>query len=373
MFPAHFIEKIKGISIYDLVSKYTELKKANDNVYVGRCPNPNHKDNDPSFRIWIKENSWACMVCHHGKKDKRFKNYGSDPIAFLMWLEKLNFKAAVYELAKMYDIDIPKDKDEKLYKERKMKCNCYRQGLTGIPLQYLYNRGLDDKDIDKWLLGFDGKKIIFPLLDKYNQVIAFTKRWLTVPPGTKDKYKNSYNDNIFKKGKYFYGINNLVDEIEEIRITEGPMDVILADKYGLKNVICTLGTSFTDEHADIVKHMGKTPVFIYDGDEAGKEALKKACIKMADRGVYCKLFLLSDKKDLADLALEKKEEIEDIVSTDSLTYGMYLIQNNIISYKSKVLELQMKYRLKAEKALSNVPLLEERQALQKILEKEMGI
>lgn len=373
MLPKHFIDKLKGISIYDVASKYTNLKKSNDNIYTGKCPNPKHKDKDPSFRIWVKENSWACMVCHNGKKDKRFKNYGSDPIAFIMWIEGKNFIEAVNHLSKEYGIEKPTDKNDKLYKKREILCRSYENGLSKIPLDYLYNRGLDDEDIGKWRLGYDGKKIIFPLFDKYRQVIAFTKRWLVVPEDTNDKYKNSYNDDIFKKGKYFYGVHNLLDDFDEIRITEGPMDVILANKYGLLNTVSTLGTAFTDEHADIIKHTGKTPVFIFDGDNAGLEAIQKACIKMADRNVYCKIFIIEGGADLADLSLVEQENIENKVSSESLTYGAYLIKNSIMSYKSKVLELNMEHSRIFNKILMQVPLLEERQALNKLIEKEMGV
>ena len=46
---------------------------------------------------------------------------------------------------------------------------------------------------------------------------------------------------------YLYGIQNIDEDFPEIRITEGTFDVILAQKYGAKNVFATLGTAFTEK------------------------------------------------------------------------------------------------------------------------------
>lgn len=385
MFPQSFIDKIKNtVNLVKLAGQYTEVKKAGPFLHKALCPHPEHADKDPSFRIWekgyktgneqaSKYDSWSCMVCHYGKKGDRFNNKGSDCIAFIQWIENKSWKEAVIFLANKYQISIPTDKNEKLYKEKKRLALSYRDNLNGSALQYLKNRGLDEYDCEKWMLGFDGLKIVFPLLDRYKNVLAYTRRWLSMPENSNDKYKNSCNSSIFNKSMYLYGLQNIDESFDEIRITEGPMDVILADKYKLRNIFSPLGTAFTEGHIEIIKHYGKTPVFCMDGDEAGLKSINRSIVMLADHGIYSKLLILPQGKDLADVTLEEKENIENYVSENSITYGNYLIQKELNLYEAKVNELKLKSYPKLLKVLAKVPSQEERNILKSFVKTKMNI
>ena len=39
----------------------------------------------------------------------------------------------------------------------------------GAAYDYLVSRGLDNKDIDEWLIGYNGERIVFPFKDKANK------------------------------------------------------------------------------------------------------------------------------------------------------------------------------------------------------------
>ena len=79
MFPQEFIDKVKdAVDMRKLAEEYTLLEKVGNGIYRGPCPHPEHDDKHPSFCVWEKSQSWACLVCHHGKKTEKFKNYGSD-------------------------------------------------------------------------------------------------------------------------------------------------------------------------------------------------------------------------------------------------------------------------------------------------------
>lgn len=388
MFPQEFVDRVKEeVSLLDLVGEYTDLKKVGPYTYMGHCPNPNHNDSTPSFRVFTKGyktanrinkyDTWACMGCHQGKKDEnsKEKNYGSDCIAFIRWIDpsKRRWRDAITYLANKYHIPIPTDENEIYYKHNKIVSNSCEANLKGKSLNYLLNRGLSIEDCKEWHLGFDGIKITFPLLDRYKNVLGFTRRWLEVPEGSNDKYKNSASSNIFNKSMYLYGINNLDDEFPEIRITEGPMDVIMANKYGLKNVVATLGTAFTEGHVEMIKHYGKIPVFIFDGDEAGLKAINRAISLLAANDVYSKIFILPKNKDLFDYSKEVKNDIENIISQQSITYGAYLIKNTSCEFVSKLSELQMEYIPKFRSVLNFIPDDKEKLVLTQLLKNSLQL
>lgn len=372
MYPQSFINDIKSkVDIVKLVEEYTKLTKAGPYLYVGKCPNPKHNDSTPSFRVWSDKQSWACMSCHYGKKNKAYKNFGSDCIAFIQWIKNLSWKQAVDYLANKYNIPIPDDKNAKLFLKQKALSKAYQDNLQGKALNYLKDRGINKEDCIEWGLGFDGDKICFPLYDRYKNILGFTKRWINVPVNADDKYRNSNNSAIFNKRMYLYGIHNIDEEFPEIRITEGPMDVILANKYGAKNIVGTLGTAFTDEHINIIKHYGLTPVFCLDGDNAGIIAATKAINVLAENNIYSKILILPNNLDMAELTLKEKYNIEKYIADNSKTYGFYCIENKLNEFNSKLIELQMRYYPEIMDVLSKVPSQKEKKVLQLYMKRNL--
>lgn len=378
-FPQEFIDKIKdNVDIVELISEYTKLRKVGTNIYEGHCPHPSHKDSTPSFRVWSDSKSWACMGCHNGKKienNNLYKNYGSDCIAFIRWIEPKyrNWRDAVIYLANKYHIPIPTDKNNYLYKQKKSLAYSLMYNLYGEPLKYLESRGLTIEDCDNWMVGYDGYRIVFPLLDRYRNVLAFTRRWLHIPEGANDKYNNSPNSNIFNKSNYFYGIHNLDNQFNEIRITEGPMDVILANKYGVKNVVATLGTAFTQGHIDLIKHYKKTPVFCLDGDNAGLIAINRAVNLLAKEGIYSKILIIPNNKDLADLSLDLKYDIESYINNNSITYGNFIFKNIFSLYTAKLNELKLNFMPDIINLLNTIPDENEKIILKSYIKNNMDI
>lgn len=59
----------------------------------------------------------------------------------------------------------------------------------------------------------------------------------------------------------------------EIIVVEGFMDVIRLYTIGIKNVVATMGTAITKDHAELIKKLSKNVVLCFDGDKAGKKLL----------------------------------------------------------------------------------------------------
>lgn len=363
-FPDSFLQELKEkTNLVQLVNQYTKLKKVGLGVWQGMCPKPGHDDSTPSLTVWEKHNSWACYGCHSGKKGVD-GNLGSDAIAFMQWIENLEWRPAVIKLAEWNDIPIPTDKNQKELEKNYNLNKKYRKDLykNEEVSDYLYDRGLDDIDIESWSLGYDNynKRIVFPLLNKYNDIIGFNKR--VVDPNYKggDKYKNSATSALFNKSSYLYGSHKLDNNFKEIRITEGSMDVILSHKYGLKNIVATLGTAFTEQHARAIVKTGMTPVLIFDGDDAGDSGITKALSYFEGLGVYCKIVKLPKGMDLADLSLDQKFGIENYIRRNAITAGYLQIRDIVNEYNSSLYQVRLEYIPRLEEVMKYVPKTEER-------------
>ncbi len=320
--PQSFIEELKAkTDLVKFVKQYTPLKLVGRGIWQGPCPHPEHDDSTPSFTVWEKTNSWSCYGCHSGKKGID-GNKGSDIYAFVEWLNNNNdFRAAVKTVADWNNVSIPTDENQKLYDRNFKLTKKYQRDLFNEEhvLEYLYERGFDDVDIDEWMIGFDKyeNRIVFPLFDRYKNIIGFNRRVIEKDYRGGNKYKNSASSSIFNKSNFLYGMHNIDDSCNEIIITEGSIDVILSRKYGVKNVVASLGTSFTEQHAELIYKLGKTPVLIFDGDEAGNKGLKKALAYFDKLGVYCKVVNLPQGKDLNDLT---KAEFDELLRKNDLEF-----------------------------------------------------
>ena len=59
-------------------------------------------------------------------------------------------------------------------------------------------------------------------------------------------------------------------------VVEGYLDVIACHQAGIENVIATLGTALTEDHASILSRHAKRIILAFDADVAGLKAAQKA-------------------------------------------------------------------------------------------------
>ncbi|MBL9121494.1 MAG: DNA primase [Phycisphaerae bacterium] len=121
-------------------------------------------------------------------------------------------------------------------------------------------------------------RLIFPICDDLGRPIAFGGR--KIREEDEPKYINSPESPLFHKSKALYGIHLAKQHIIKSQVaivTEGYTDVIACHEAGIRNVVATLGTALTREHAHILQRLCTTVVLLFDGDAAG--------LRAADRGV----------------------------------------------------------------------------------------
>ena len=360
-FSREFLDKLKeNVDLVDLASEYTELHKAGPFLYMGHCPHPKHNDSDASFRINTKTNTWCCYGCHSDKKNKNDGNYGSDCIAFIEWINdgKMSWIDCIKYLAEKINLPLPVEKHEKQYETNYKLMNKFVRNMTDEAYEYLEERDLSQNEIEQWKIGYDKNenRIVFPLIDSYNNVLGFNKRLVCKETkGISKKYIHSSDSEIFKKANFLYGLNSIDNTFDYVILSEGVFDVILARKYGLKNTVCALGTTLSDHQFELLAKLNKEVIVVYDNDAKGLATMKKVMPIFESKNISAKLLILPEGKDLADMSMQLKHGIKDYVLNNSMTYGYYNLQNAINDFNRDLYNLYSKYSIIFENIKQEIP------------------
>ena len=73
--------------------------------------------------------------------------------------------------------------------------------------------------------------------------------------------------------------------------------MVALHQYGFDNAVASLGTSLTEEQAALLSKYTDQVVLIYDGDNAGQDATKRAIPILEKAGIQVKVLQLRDAKD----------------------------------------------------------------------------
>jgi len=303
------VEEIHNkIDIVEFIGRYVKLKKQGSN-YVGLCPF--HQEKTPSFTVSPSKQLFHCFGC----------GASGDIVTFLMRIENLTFKDAINQLAKEAGIEVPEfipkdniDRDILLEINEEIK-SYFVEHLKGLPYEYLLKRGLTEESIKTHQIGFIGEdnreifhhllskgfkkedilrtgnfridntgnvvsyfynRIMIPIFDLSGKVVGFSGRSFS---GQEPKYLNSIDSPIFKKGEVLYLMNlskEYIRETKEAIVVEGYFDAIALFENGIKNVVSTMGTSFTEQHARLLKRFASKIYFFFDNDLGGRSGAERA-------------------------------------------------------------------------------------------------
>lgn len=286
--------------------------------FLARCPW--HDDHRPSLTVSPATNRVFCFVC----------NRGTDSIGWLQESQGLTFSDAILQLADRYNVQV-KAADEadaerlrqqtaeraRLYAVREQQQAQFITRLAGSPaMAYLQGRGLTAETIEHWGLGWNGRRVTFPLWDPQGRVIGFTGRVLD---DSKPKYKNSENDALYQKAAQVYGLHHARDHVVRtgaITIVEGQFDVIRLWQEGVRNVVAVSGSSLTGEMVDrIVRGTRAQRITLcFDGDTGGLKAADRALRELQAlvlRGeLELRILALPAGRDPADLAPQMAQLLE---------------------------------------------------------------
>lgn len=138
-------------------------------------------------------------------------------------------------------------------------------------------------------------RLMFPIIDIRGNVIGFGGR---VMDDSTPKYLNSPETVIFNKRKNLFALNLAKKtKLGYLILVEGYMDAIALHQYGFDCAVASLGTSLTEEHAALLSRYTEQVMLIYDGDEAGQNATKRAIPMLEKAGLQVKVLQMRDAKD----------------------------------------------------------------------------
>lgn len=314
-----------SVNIVHYIQQFVNLKKAGQN-FKGLCPF--HTEKTPSFVVSPEKQIYRCFGC--GK--------GGNVFTFIKDYEKLPFSEALQKAADFAGINLPKHEVstaetgyfQKLYQINETASHSFEKNLWmgqyKKHLNYFRDRGLSDETIKTFRLGFapdsfdkllntlkDNQqdlaeaeklglirqrdkqngyydkfrnRVIFPFINVSGKIIGFGGRKLQEEQ--QPKYLNSPENPIYKKGDLLYGLNQAIQPIREqssVLLVEGYFDLLRLVESGIKNVVASSGTAFSENQARLLRRYTKNVYVVYDGDQPGIKAAIRAAQVIEKEGL----------------------------------------------------------------------------------------
>jgi DNA primase len=152
-------------------------------------------------------------------------------------------------------------------------------------------------------------RVIIPIHDQRGRVIAFGGR--TLNNDVQPKYLNSPETEVFHKGSNVFNFHRARQSAHDdgsVVVVEGYMDAIAIYQGGLKSVVATMGTAFTEEQVATLWRLSSEPMVCFDSDRAGMAAAYRSIdriLPLLKVGRSFRFALLTGGKDPDELIREK--------------------------------------------------------------------
>jgi DNA primase len=317
-YPASILDEIRArLPVSAVVGRKVRLKKAG-REWKGLSPF--NAEKTPSFYVNDQKGFYHCFSSgKHG-----------DIFTFVIETEGLSFPEAVEKLATEAGVALPKVSHNAEVQEKRRKslldvvelaCRFFEAQLQTSKGQqardYLLKRQFSAETQAEFRIGFapdgrtaliehlrsqaveddqivraglavvpdDGRsmydrfrgRVIIPIQDMKGRVVAFGGRALA--PDVQPKYLNSPETELFTKGRLVF--NGHRARAAAFRggsaiVVEGYLDAIAVYQAGIKAVVATLGTAFTEEQIGELWRFAPEPVICLDGDKPGRDAAFRA-------------------------------------------------------------------------------------------------
>ena len=323
-YPKEYIEEIKNrLKVSSVVGKTVNLKKRGKE-FIGLSPFKNEKT--PSFTVNDEKGFFHCFSSsEHG-----------NIFDFLMKTQNLKFGEAVKMLASEAGMrpytfskqDEEREKQWKIYSKILSEYKLfYHNELKNNPTpelrDYLSKRGILEKEIDNFKIGYVPRypsfyekiskqysekdiinsglfylderskkyierfkdRLIFPINALNGSTIAFGGRTISNNKNTFAKYVNSPETLFFKKGNNLFNLDiarKYSNEIEDIFLVEGYMDVLSLNKENIMNTVANLGTALTETQIQLIWRFFNNIIICFDGDQGGRDAAVRAADKLIE-------------------------------------------------------------------------------------------
>ena len=372
-----FMQELKfKNNIVEVIGSYTSLDRKG-NTHWACCPF--HHEKTASFAVNESEQFYHCFGC----------GVSGDVVKFVQEIESTDFMGAVRILAARVKMTVPEsdiDTEQVALAKKKRdqmsaimldSAKFYLSNLysgdkrADEHLQYISNRKLAPTTVKKFGLGASldffslpdylagkgysrenlldtgvltetkngklvdsqGGRLIFPIINAMDEVVAFGGRLLEKSDFA--KYKNTKETLLFNKSKTLYNINLLKklkreQPINDVIFVEGYMDTISLYQAGFRNVVASMGTALTKEQARLVKRYSDNVLISYDGDFAGQKNTLRGLEILKAEGLSVRVVPLPEGADPDDVVKQGKEAYQKC-----LDEALPLIDYKLLSLEKK--------------------------------------
>ncbi len=361
----NLINEIRNsVDIVDVIASYIPLTSRGKN-YFGVCPF--HDDHSPSMSVSKEKQIYTCFSC--GATGNVFN--------FIQDYEKISFKDALKKCAEIAGIDVniqgdsKKIKNQELYDIYNIAQKFYQNNLNTEygkkAINYLQSRGLTIDTIKHFNIGLSlntndslfnilkkknysskllinsglitenntdifKNRIMFPLYDPNGRLVGYNGRIYNNEDT--NRYVNTKETEIFHKRDFIYNYHGVLEDVRRqkcVIIMEGPMDIINSYQNGIKNVVATMGTAFTPEHALLIRRLKCDVILCFDGDDAGIKGTKLAIDELTKIGIIPKVVMLESGLD-PDTSIKKdvkafKEQLNNPLTI--MEFKEKMLHNNL--------------------------------------------
>ncbi|RMD66044.1 MAG: DNA primase [Planctomycetota bacterium] len=339
---------LDAVDIVDLVRDSVQLKPKG-REWVGLCPF--HDDHNPSLHVVPAKGIFHCFVC----------STGGNALDWVMRTHNLSFREALEALAERAGIELtrrpsagphPRSSDrEHLRRACRFACDFFQQALHDTPAaqRALEARRVARTTVERFALGYAPDRwdallraatrqgvpleallavgllkererrrydafrdrLIFPIFDRMGRVVAFGGRRLRDDDASEragPKYLNSADSPLFDKSSTLYALSHALPGIrrrDSVVVVEGYMDALACHQAGLDNVVATMGTALTGQHAAQLAQLCSQAVLVFDGDDAGQAAAERAVEAFFSKPIDVRIAVLPPGKDPDDLLREQ--------------------------------------------------------------------
>ena len=367
--PPEIVEQVRHASdIVDVIGGYVPLKKSGAKF---KALSPFNKEKTPSFYVDPARQMFKCFSSGHG----------GDVFKFLMLMENMTFPEAIRRLAQRAGIVIPEsggqyDPEARSRREELLALNAavatwWQKLLHSDPAAeparaYLKSRDFPSDLADEFGLGyapagwdttlkwaqknghsmqaleagrlvatsesgrtfdFFRERLMIPIYNDAGEVVAFSGRLLD-PEAKAQKYVNSHETPVFIKSKILFGLNKskrAIIEAESAIVCEGQIDLMRCWQKGIRNIVASQGTAFTDHHARILKRIAKEVVICFDADRAGQNASLKSIDVLLKEDLQVRVARIPQGEDPDSLLRKQPVEVFETILREAKDYTRHLL------------------------------------------------
>ncbi len=379
--PDDFAQLVKQqVDIVRIIGDYLKLRKTGAQNYTGLCPF--HKEKTGSFSVNAVRGFYYCFGCHE-KGDVFNFVMKMDSLSFPEAVRAVATKAGI-PLPKR-EFSSPEEAQESSLRRELIDIHeaatQYFQAQLRSPeaaraREYLTGRDISAETVKTFRIGYapddfnamrdalkahfpeavlrasglftskdksdDGlpigelyarfrKRITFPIANEAGKVIAFTARALdtTDDKGREvAKYLNSPETALYTKGNILFNLDKAKAEMRKsdfALLVEGQMDCISVSMAGIRNVVATSGTAFTETQVRLLSRFTHRVIVNFDPDTAGATATEKSLGLLTAEDFEVKIVTLEGGLDPDRFVREQGIEAYGAALRAARRYSDYLI------------------------------------------------